>query len=196
MNEVSHLKLVINLNGHTINAVVDSGVGSSIMSLKAAKHTKVKSLLDTSKAGTCYGAGGESRIHGKIHLLMEKINDILLPCSFYIGEMKIFDSLGVDLLIGLDFLSQHKISLNMDKLTLDVGTMKQNVAFCNGGTELYGKSPRYNDLSLMSEVSKNDFIDKKKYLYLNLQSNVEKQIKTSDINENIKLSKIYFKSSD
>jgi len=70
---------------------------------------------------------------------MIKMSDVLLPCSIYVGKMKIFEKLGVDLLIGLDFLSNHDISLNMDKLTLDIGSIDKTISFWENVSDIHEK---------------------------------------------------------
>jgi len=195
MNEVPHLKLEIGLNGYPVKAAVDSGVGSSIISSKGARNCKILSLIDKSKSGTCYGAGGKSKIYGKIHLAMIKMNDVLLPCSIYVGKMTIFEKLGVELLIGLDFLSNHDISLNMDKVTLDIGSINKAISFWENASDIHEKIPKFNDVSLIPNL-KIDSVEKKKNQYLILESYVKKQIETDDIERNKSLSKTFFQSYD
>lgn len=94
------------VNGHPIQAFVDSGAQSTIISKDCAQKCNIMHLLDTRFEGMAVGVGS-SRILGRVHLadlvvLGAEGKKHVLQCSFTVLEDN-----KVDLLFGLDNLKRH-----------------------------------------------------------------------------------------
>jgi DNA damage-inducible protein 1 len=89
------------VNKKPIQAFVDSGAQSTIISQDCARECGIMNLLDTRFAGMAVGVGS-SKILGRIHIADLEIGGTVLPCSFTVLEDN-----KVDLLFGLDNLKRH-----------------------------------------------------------------------------------------
>lgn len=105
------------INGKELQAFVDSGAQSTIMSARWAEKFNLMRLLDNRFQGIAKGVG-TSKILGKIHAAQIQIGDV-----FFTTSITVLEDDKIDMLFGLDNLKRHNccIDLANDQLTLDSG---------------------------------------------------------------------------
>ena len=113
---VNMLYINIKVNGVLVQAFVDSGAQSTIISPKLADKCGISRLIDRRFVGEARGVGSQ-KIEGKIHSVPIAIgdSDTHIPCSFIVIDTH------VDLLFGLDMLRRHKCVLDLERDVLVVG---------------------------------------------------------------------------
>jgi len=133
MGRVLMLYIDAEVNGHKIEAFVDSGAQSTIMSSACAERCGLLHLLDTRFEGTAVGVG-TGKILGRIHVAEMKIKGFghIFPCTITIMDSeKGLGDKNMDFLLGLDMLKRHKcnIVLGRNILQFCVGNEKLETPF-------------------------------------------------------------------
>lgn len=99
--QITMLYVACKVNGHEIQAFVDSGAQSTIISKGLAEKVGLSRLIDKRFAGMAMGIG-TSRILGRIHAADLDILGKKFTCS-----LTVLEDNKVEFLLGLDNLKRH-----------------------------------------------------------------------------------------
>jgi len=141
MGRVLMLYIEAKINNRPLQAFVDSGAQTTIMSQRCAERCGIFHLLDTRFHGVAVGVG-TGKILGRIHIVQLQINDYHFPCSVTIMANATLPTEGVggsvngnnedapkpkdmDLLLGLDMLKRFNCSIDL---------LEGKLKFCLGGS--------------------------------------------------------------
>lgn len=105
--QITMLYINCKVNGHDIQAFVDSGAQSTIISKSLAEKIGLLKLMDTRFAGLAIGVG-TSKILGRVHAADMEILGKKVVCSFTVLEDN-----KVDFLFGLDNLKRHQCCIDL-----------------------------------------------------------------------------------
>lgn len=123
--QVHMLYIKCKVNGTPIDAFVDSGAQSTIMSKACAERCNVTRLIDDRWSGIAQGVGTQ-KILGRIHLCQVQIENDFLPSSFNVLENQ-----PMDMLLGLDMLKRHQCVIDCKDNILKIGTTGTTTKFLN-----------------------------------------------------------------
>lgn len=124
---ITMLYIDVEVNKTPIQAFVDSGAQSTIISKNCATRCNIMHLLDVRFAGMAVGVGS-SRILGRVHLADMEVAGVLLQCSFTVLEDN-----KVDLLFGLDNLKRHQCCIDLVSAQLHIRNGEISVPFLSDG---------------------------------------------------------------
>ena len=108
------IRVVCEINGFKVPAVIDTGAEVSVMSASCAKRLRLSHNIDTRFAGKAVGVGS-SDILGRIDNLPLTIG----PVSFK-GNVCVLRDSGADFLLGLDFLRRFRADIRVGENELRV----------------------------------------------------------------------------
>ena len=97
------------VNGQPLQAFVDSGAQSTIMSRQCAERCGIMRLCDTRFAGVAKGVG-TAKILGRVHSVKVSVGGVTFLSSF-----TILDDGSMDFLFGLDQLRKHRACIDLEK---------------------------------------------------------------------------------
>lgn len=123
--QVHMLYIKCKVNGFPIDAFVDSGAQSTIMSKACAERCNVTRLIDNRWSGIAQGVGTQ-KILGRIHMCQIQIENDFLPSSFSVLEQQ-----PMDMLLGLDMLKRHQCVIDLKENILRIGTTGTETKFLN-----------------------------------------------------------------
>ncbi len=115
MTRVLMLYVEVKINGVALQAFVDSGAQTSVISGRCAEKCNVTRLIDSRFAGQVVGVGTGKTL-GRVHLV-----DIVCEGNHFPISMTVMDDsqgLGdtkMEFLLGLDFLKRHRATLDLDQ---------------------------------------------------------------------------------
>lgn len=145
--QVHMLYIKCKVNGFDIDAFVDSGAQSTIMSKACADRCNVTRLIDNRWSGIAQGVGTQ-KILGRIHMCQIQIEKDFLPCSFSVLEQQ-----PMDMLLGLDMLKRHQCVINLKENVLKIGTTGSETKFL-GEAETKHHTSRLSETEGESSMSK------------------------------------------
>ncbi len=118
MGRVLMLYIDAEVNNTPIQAFVDSGAQSTIMSSKCAKECGLLDLVDTRFEGTAVGVG-TGKILGRIHMAQMKIRDQYFPTTITVMDSeKGLGDKNMDFLLGLDMLKRFHCNIDLERNVL------------------------------------------------------------------------------
>ncbi|EGR28571.1 hypothetical protein IMG5_172430 [Ichthyophthirius multifiliis] len=160
--KITMLYIDICINDRQVQAFVDTGAESTIISKQCAERCGIMRLVDKRFSGIASGVG-TGKILGRIHSYHIQILDQKIPCSFTVIE-----TINLDFLLGLDTLRRFQCLVDLGKncLTFSLQNRKLDVPF------LYEADIKK---SVSMELEKQLFEEEDKRNQLNNQNNIKNQ---------------------
>lgn len=115
---------VLNINGTSLNALVDTGARRSyIVRTSAPKELLIKSIAQPFHVGL----GGQSREIQEVALVQGRIQDVSCEMMAYVTDSLGTDEAGnrIDILIGAETLELWAAWIDMDKRKLDLSALRR-----------------------------------------------------------------------
>lgn len=161
MGRVLMLYVDAEVNGHYIQAFVDSGAQSTIMSSKCAEKCGLSHLIDTRFEGVAVGVG-TGKILGRIHMAQMKIREQFFPCTITVMDSeKGLGDKNMEFLLGLDMLKRFHCNIDLQRnvLVFSVGSDKMETPFLHekdlaenkGGTKGFDADKSNMEIEKMRE---------------------------------------------
>ena len=148
---VTMLYIDTEVNGSPVQAFVDSGAQSTIISKRCAEQCNLLHKLDTRFAGMAIGVG-QSRILGRVHLADMQ----LIACNQTIQvSLTVLEDNKVDLLFGLDNLKRHQCCIDLVESRLHFNRGEFSVPFLSDGDIKKNAFESEKDLMLERQRSHN-----------------------------------------
>mmetsp|Transcript_15808 Transcript_15808/g.26503 ORF Transcript_15808/g.26503 Transcript_15808/m.26503 type:complete len:481 (+) Transcript_15808:116-1558(+) len=116
MGKILMLYIDTVVNGHAVQAFVDSGAQSTIMTKQTAALCGIDHLIDTRFAGQAVGVG-TGIILGRIHLAQMKIGQAFFPITITVME-KMSSHNDMKFLLGLDNLKRFTCAIDLEQNVL------------------------------------------------------------------------------
>lgn len=123
--QVHMLYIKCKVNGYPIDAFVDSGAQSTIMSKACAERCNVTRLIDDRWSGIAQGVGTQ-KILGRIHMCQIQIEE-----NFFVSSFNVLEQQPMDMLLGLDLLKRHQCVIDLKENVLKIGTTGTETKFLN-----------------------------------------------------------------
>lgn len=121
-DELFHpIRVMCEINGFSVPAIIDTGAQISIMSCSCAKRCRLFGQIDSDYSGKARGVGSGD-ILGRLDNLLMRVG----PISFR-SRISVLRDAHVDFLIGLDFLQRFKCDINLTENILHVHLDKKSV---------------------------------------------------------------------
>lgn len=145
------IRVICEVNGFSIPAIIDTGAQISVMSASCAKRCRLAGSIDTRYSGKAIGVGS-CEILGRIDNLSMRIG----PVTFN-SQISVLKDSSADFLIGLDFLRrfQGEISMRENVIRLRVRDKNVRVNFLNdkfdGGISSINSDQAMGDCSDVSD---------------------------------------------
>lgn len=119
LGRVLMLYIEAKVNGHPVQAFVDSGAQSTIMSKKLATECGLMDMLDVRFKGVAVGVG-QGIILGRVHLVQLQLGDYHFPVTLTIMDDPPPESEAKEMpfLLGLDMLKRHTCSIDLENQKL------------------------------------------------------------------------------
>ena len=115
--QIDMIYISCSINDNYITAFIDTGAQVSIMNLETAVKCGLYERINTKHKGTVIGVGSQESV-GYVYHVEIILGQYVVPCNFMILRH------GPNIIIGLNFMKTHKISLDMGSNLLKIGNQE------------------------------------------------------------------------
>mmetsp|Transcript_22242 Transcript_22242/g.27193 ORF Transcript_22242/g.27193 Transcript_22242/m.27193 type:complete len:386 (+) Transcript_22242:166-1323(+) len=113
LTKVLMLYIHVEINGVPVQAFVDSGAQTSVISAECANRVGITNLIDKRFAGAVVGVGTGSTL-GRVHLVPLNIAGNFFPVSLTVmDDSKGLGDKNMEFLLGLDMLKRHRATIDL-----------------------------------------------------------------------------------
>lgn len=126
----------VELNGHQLDAMIDSGASSTVIEMAAARRAGLRlDTPDVKKLSGLVGIGEGQAEHWSAHFDKLVIGDETI-LDAHIGVMESQGELSVDILLGRDFLRQHRVLFAKSQKKLYIAYIGTGDVFVSHATRI------------------------------------------------------------